>query len=431
MDQEELSPEEMSHSGTKQLKPEQGGSDLKGVSPLLRFFMVLLVLAAGAFFANTLLKSGPTATRKPPERRARLVEVQSVHFSNYHVTIEGMGTVQPERQIDLYARVDGEVRWLSPLMIPGGHFFKGEKILQIDPSDYELVIREHLADLKQAQSNLKLELGQQNIALREFELLGAKAGKNFQKKDHALALRLPQLENVRAGIEKSQVGLEKAKLDLGRTKITSPFNAIIMTQDVNLGAVITSGSKLATLVGTDQYRVEVLIPVNQLRWIKIPGMNEVAGGSSAKIYDRAAWGPRPFRKGKVIRLAGDLEAEGRMARLLISIPDPLGREAETKSSPHLLIGAFVRVAIAGRTLNQVMAIDRELLRDGDTVWLMNKKNELEIRPLEIVYRNREQVFVSHGLQIGERLVMTDLAAPLAGMPLRTQTTASTSSSKSE
>jgi len=397
----------------------------KGVAPfLLRAFMVLAVLGGGAFFSMSLMKSGPTATRKIPERRARLVEVQKVRLSNHRVTIEGMGTVQPARQIDLYARVNGEVRSISPLLMPGGHFLAGEQILQIDRSDYELVIRERLADLKQAQSNLKLELGQQSVALREFELLGENFGKkpggNSNNKDLDLVLRLTQLENVRAGVEKAQSALEKAKLDLDRTRITSPFNALVKTEAIDLGAVVTTATKLATLVGTNSYRVEVLIPVNQLRWIKIPGMNQLESGSAAKVYDQAAWGKKAFREGRVIRLAGDLEAQGRMARLLVSVPDPLGLKTGGKHLPHLLIGSFVRVAMKGRTLKQVVAINREHLRDGDTVWLMNAKNELELRPIEIVYRSREQVFVSSGLHKGERLVVTDLAAPLSGMPLRTQ-----------
>ncbi len=406
-----------------QEKPNSG----RGIiSFLLRAFMVVAVLAGGAFFSMSLVKSGPTAIRKVPERRARLVEVEQVQLSNHRVTIEGMGTVKPAREIDLYARVNGEVRWLSPLLMPGGHFIAGEKILQIDRSDYELVARERLADLAQAQSNLKLELGQQSVALREFELLGENFGKkpggNLKNKDHDLVLRLPQLENVRAGVEKAQSALEKAKLDLDRTRVIAPFNAIVETEAVDLGAVVTTATKLATLIGTDRYRVEVLIPVDQLRWIKIPGMNKLESGSAVKVYDRAAWGEKAFREGKVIRLAGDLEAEGRMARLLVEVSDPLGLKSGKKSLPHLLIGSFVRVAIAGRSLNQVVAIDRALLRDGDTVWLMNTKNELEVRPIEIVYRNREQVFVSTGLHKGERLVITDLSAPAAGMPLRIQRT---------
>jgi hypothetical protein len=49
---------------------------------------------------------------------------------------------------------------------------------------------------------------------------------------------------------------------------------------------------------------------------------------------------------------------------------------------------------------------------------MDADDELEIRPVEIVFRGETEVCVSGGLAAGERLVVTDLPAPVAGMPLR-------------
>jgi len=43
---------------------------------------------------------------------------------------------------------------------------------------------------------------------------------------------------------------------------------------------------------------------------------------------------------------------------------------------------------------------------------------LEIRKVDIVFRGHDQVLVADGVRAGEHLVVTDLAAPVAGMPLR-------------
>ena len=87
----------------------------------------------------------------------------------------------------------------------------------------------------------------------------------------------------------------------------------------------------------------------------------------------------------------------------------------------MIIGTYVRVEIEGTALASVAAIDRELLRDGDQVWIMTPEAKLEIRPVEILYRGRERVLVNKGIQLGEKLIVTDLTAPVPGMPLRTQT----------
>ena len=51
---------------------------------------------------------------------------------------------------------------------------------------------------------------------------------------------------------------------------------------------------------------------------------------------------------------------------------------------------------------------------------MDANDALEIRRLDIVYRGHDHVLVADGVRAGERLVITDLAAPVEGMPLRSK-----------
>jgi hypothetical protein len=50
---------------------------------------------------------------------------------------------------------------------------------------------------------------------------------------------------------------------------------------------------------------------------------------------------------------------------------------------------------------------------------MTKDKTLDIREMEMVWSDDEHVYVSEGLQDGEHLIVSDLAAPVPGMPLRT------------
>jgi hypothetical protein len=104
-----------------------------------------------------------------------------------------------------------------------------------------------------------------------------------------------------------------------------------------------------------------------------------------------------------------------MARLLVTIPDPLGLGTP---NPALLIGAYVRVEIQGERLTDVVPIAERLLRDGTSVWIMNAADELEIRTVEIAWRERDRVCVAAGISPGERIVTSDLSAPVPGMALR-------------
>jgi virulence-associated protein VagC len=84
------------------------------------------------------------------------------------------------------------------------------------------------------------------------------------------------------------------------------------------------------------------------------------------------------------------------------------------------LGEYVRVAISGRELTQVVAIPRDALRDGNTVWIVKKDHTLDIRPVEIAWRDERVVYLSKGVVADDLIVLSDLAAPIAGMPLTVQ-----------
>ena len=386
-------------------------------APWLLFSIVLplLVLGGGTWATYYLAMTGPKAEeRGDGERNARLVEVVVARRSSEPTVVYPMGRVTPALEIDLQPRVGGEVIEASGKLMPGGVFREGEMILKIDPTDYELVVRQRKSDVSEAESRYQLELGNQLVAQSEYELLG----ETIREEDRDLVLRKPQLQSVEAAMETARAALAKAELDLARAVVRSPFNAIVVTGDAKLGAQVSAATRLARLVGTDEYWVELSLPVDQLKWIEIPRGDET-GGSLVRVFDEAAWGEGVQRLGHVIRLAGDLEEEGRMARVFAAAADPLALGEENAGAPRLLIGSFVSVEIEGRTLDDVIALDRELLRDGDRVWVLSEEGTLEIRDVTVAFRGRGRVLISSGVEEGEMIVATDLSAPVGGMPLRT------------
>ena len=394
--------------------PPRGGMR-RFVATVLKVVLPLAIVAGGGGLALGLVETGPEAKRKPPVRQAKLVDVAAVEFRRTTVTIRAMGTVQPDRQVDLQPRVSGQVVWLSDEYVTGGILNAGDRLLGIDPQDYRLVVRQRAADVAKAESDIKIEQGQQSIARREFELLG----ETVSAADSELVLRKPQLAAVEADLETARSALAQARLDLARTTVTVPFNAVIKSREVNLGTQVTTSNAVATLIGTDSYLIEVAVPVDQLHWISIPRRTGETG-SQVRVFNEAAWGPDTFRTGRVVRLAGELESEGRMARLLVAVADPLALEEANAAKPALLIGSYVRVAIHGRAVGPVAVVERRLVRDGNNAWVLTAAGRLEIRPLDILFRGPREVLVESGLEPGERVVTTALSAPVEGMALRTR-----------
>ena len=394
-------------------KPHTDPSGQNRTTGPLRILLPIIVVVISAIVAVWMMQSGPKAKPRAKTRNAVLVDVRAIELGSHTTTVSIMGTVKPQREVALKPRVSGEIIKVSESLIPGGRFNKGEELLAIDPSDYKLVVRQLASEVARVESDMQVELGRQRVAQKEYELLG----ESVSEVEKTLMLREPQLENNRALLEGTRARLEQAQLDLKRTSVRAPFNAVVMSREVNLGTRVSPSTTLATLVGSDSYWVEAPIPASQLQWISI-GQEDKNSGSSVHIYDSVAWGPSRSRSGQLVGLTAMVEENGRMAKLLAEIPDPLSLQPTSSEQPKLLLGSYVRVEIAGKLLPKAAAIERDLIHNGDQLWIMDEEGRLDIRTVEIAFRGQDQVLVTGGVSHGEKLITTNLPSPVQGMTLR-------------
>jgi len=392
-----------------QQKEKQAGSGLRGKG--VRFILCLLIIAIGVVGANYLTSSAPKTRRRPVVKMTPLVRVIPVYPATHSVMIQAMGTVIPARELVLKSRVSGEVVATHPDFSQGGFLKKRTKILQIDDADYQLALAQNQSALVNARYALKLEQGRQEVAKREWGLLNG--NKEAVEEDNELALRRPHLEKVRADLKAAEASLQQSKLDLDRTRIYAPFNAIIRATHVEVGSQVAPQNSLAELVGTDEYWIQVSIPVDRLQWITIPSSHKEEGAAARILYRTGA-----ACTGKVTKLLADLEPDGRMARLLVSVKNPLGLKKPHDHQPPLLIGEYVRVDIKGKQINGVYRIPRTALRDNTHIWIVGEDNTLQVRNVETLWRDADTVLLKKGLQPGERLIVSDLSTPIGGMALR-------------
>lgn len=387
---------------------------------ILTFLLCAVFLAAGIAGANYIKKSAPKAQKRPPAKVVPLVETEAVSPTRHQVVVAAMGTVVPAREVVLKSRVAGEIIRIHPEFVQGGRITRGTELLKIDPTDYELAIARKKSAIADAEYALKLEMGHQDVAKREWELL--KGNQPADERDIELALRKPHLAKARADLAAAGAELEQAQLDLSRATIRAPFNAMVRSKDIEVGSQISTQDRLAELIGTDLYWIRVSIPVERLKWIRMPG-GDKESGSEVRVLYRNGY----ERRGNVLKLLGDLEPEGRMARLLVSVADPLNLKADLQSpgalQPPLLIGEYVRVEIKGLELEEVFRIPRSALRDNASLWLVDEEGRLEIRPVETIWRDTDTVLLRKGLSPGDRLVLSELSKPVAGMPVKTESAA--------
>lgn len=383
----------------------------------IKIIISAAIIAAAVWVYRYQILTSPKAPRMKPPLQAKLVEVVSIGKEDCTTIVTAMGTITPAQEVSIRPQVSGQIIKLSPQLIPGGIAPAEQILAQIDPRDYKFAVQQRKSDLAKAVEYLKIEEGKQLVAKQEYELLG----EVVTQEDRELMLRKPQIESALAGVESASSALQKAELDLSRCEISVPFNAIVRQKHVDLGAAVNTNTILVTVTGTDQAWIEVMVRTDQLKWLDIPQRNGDSGSEVTIRYDKI-WGPSKYRKGKILRLGSELETQALWARLLVTVEDPFCLKPENQNLPQLLMGTYVRTEIQGRNLPDVFPVNRSYLRDDDTVWIMGSDNKLEIRKVQIAFRQSDRVFIDQGLADGELLVVTDLSAPISGMPLRTDDT---------
>jgi RND family efflux transporter MFP subunit len=379
------------------------------VRSFYKLLIVVAIIVIGIVIARGLVMTKPEAKRRPVSIAAPLVEYTRVNPQSKEITINTTGTVIPAREISLQSQVSGVVVWVNSKLVPGALVKAGEVLFRVDPRDYELAVDQQKVSLTRAQVEYETEQGRAEVARREWELL--KGDVAYTESGRDLALRKPQLVNARAGIEAARSALKKAELDLERTVIHAPFNAVIISENVDVGQLISPGVAIAALAGSDTFRVQASLNIDEIAWIDIPGVN-TEKGSQARIIQLLG-DKRNNHAGEVEQLLSGVDAKGRMAQVLISVPEPFAAKREMP----LLLGAYVAVEIAGKTLQNVYVIPNEALREDSSVWLLKEGGTLSIKDIQVIWRQRNVVIVE-GLSPKDRLITSRISAPVDGMELR-------------
>lgn len=380
---------------------------------LIICFGILLLAVIVTYF---IFSTEPTASSEGATKEtAMLIDVVKAEQGDFRPVIEATGTVQPVEDVMLSPQVSGQVIRRSPEFIPGGFVKKGAVLLQIDPSDFRNTLELRKSDLLQAKTDLNMEMGRQEVAEQDLELAGVDS---LSANQRSLVLRQPQLDAIKAQVKAAEAAVAQAELELSRTTIRAPFDAHILSQNVTVGSQVTPGDELGRLVGSEQYWVNLTVPVDKLQWLSFPKSGNETG-STVQIRN-SGWPKDIYRTGYLDKQVGALDDQTRLARVLVRVNDPLAREDTTNIQRELMIGGFVEAEVQAREIENVVRLNRDYLRTNQTVWV-NEDGELSIREVEIILTDAKYAYISQGLEQGENIITTNLSVVSEGAKLRTKT----------
>lgn len=374
---------------------------------LLNSLGTLAVLALGVFGARTLLADRVQAPESPREDVGALVQTLPAERAVRTRVLQAAGTVVAARSVIVQPEVQGRIVERHPALIEGGIVQAGDLLVRIDARDFRLAVEDARTALANAEALVEIEAGRAEVARREWDRFGEEA-------PTPLALREPQRRQAELQVRSARQALERAELQLSRTRIHAPVTGYVQRASAEVGQVVGPQSALATLVAIDTFWVRVPVPADDLPWLAIPGVNAPDGeGGVVRIRLGA-----DEREGRILRLLGEVEPTGRMARLLVGVDDPLHLERPEGERTPLLLGSWVEAELPASTPREVVMLPREAIRDGDRVFVADGSDALDIRRVRFAWREPEAVAVSEGLQAGDRVITSRLPAPVPGMRLR-------------
>ena len=325
------------------------------------------------------------------------------------------GEVRSRVSIDLVSQVSGRITSVSSEFMEGGTVMPGAKLVQIEPTDYELALNQAEAQVAAARVALELAEADADVARKQF--IGTPNPSD-------LALKKPQVAEAKARLKAAEADLEQARINLERTRVSLPFTGRIASTYVDLGQYVTIGTPLCQAFATDKVEVRLPITYDQLSALGIPIGFVAESGSGLDVSLTAKVGGREqIWRGELLRLDASIDSATRTLYAIAEVDDPYGLNASESGMP-LAVGLYVTARIQGRGIEDAVKIPRKALRAGDTVYVLNTQGQLEIRQVSVTYSSPEFAVIAAGVRPGEQLITSTIRNPIPGMALEAQASGS-------
>jgi multidrug efflux system membrane fusion protein len=302
------------------------------------------------------------------------------------VNVDTIGRVDPYATVAVKSQVDGPL--LAVHFREGQQVSKGDLLFTIDPAPF-------LAELHAAQANLARDQASLVSAQADMARYKALAGSGYASQQKDVQARAT-VETLQASIKADEAAVESAQLKLGYAQIRSPIDGRTGSYQVDAGNLVKANDTTP------------LVVINQTRPVYI--VCSVAERYLAEIQDRMASGgltieasvpdsDLPPVSGKVVFVDNQVDMTTGTIRLKAEV---------TNEKERLLPGQFLRVTLALRELDNVVAVPDaavQIGQQGSYVYVIGADNKAELRTIHRGPSFDGYTAVGDGVAAGERVVI--------------------------
>ncbi len=370
----------------------------------------------------------------------------------------GFGTARPGDIWSAVAEVKGRIIKTHPELKAGAMIRHGETVVRIDPTEYELQIARVKAEIAQIQAQqaeletqevnyqdaLAIEEASLRLAKRELKRLSGLRASNavteseFEATSRVVLSQQQSVQSLRsslkilpaqrnaltASLDAKQAALGQAQLDLDRTVLKTPFDCRLSDVSLAEGQFVAAGQSLFEAYGAAVTEVEAQMPIDQVRKLLSPSGGPLDLTRDAMQTIRAVFDVEAIVRlrtgdfvvewvGRFDRIREELDFQTRTLRVVIAVDRPYDNVVPGERPP-LSPGMFCEVELRGAPRPDKVVVPRTSVRDS-AVYLVNRENRLERRPVEIAFSQGGFSVIAKGLSGEESLVVSDPTPAIEGM----------------
>ena len=407
----------------RSIKPSESESDEIGLKPpsqsrwhpsnhtIWAIALGLAVLIVIAFFSGyiPLEKRKALINSEALEQQQALPRVKVVQLmrASRASEMELPGNIQAVTEAPILARADGYIK--SRMADIGDRVKAGQPLVEIEAPELDQQVRQAQAAREQARAALEgalanLEQGKANMELarvsaQRYASLVTQGAVSRQENDVYQAQYRAQTASVNAlekaiAAQRSNVAAAEANLSRlesmsGYRLVKAPFAGVITLRNVDVGALVTTGSTLLFRIAQmDTLRIYVNVPQSNASFIR--------QGQAASL--RVSNLPGRTFTGAVARTANSLDPGSRTMLVEVHVANRDGA---------LLPGMYAQVSLSNTRTNPPLLLPSDALvvrPDGTQVAVVQADHTVHLQKIQVGRDYGDRMEVVSGLEEGASVI---------------------------
>ena len=358
---------------------------------IIKLFTVIIIAAIAFYF----WKLAPV--------KVQTFEVKSSHIQQ---TVFGTGTLEGKNRLAISPRETGAIRKLYAAQ--GDVVKAGTLLVEMDSDDIVQQLKVAEAELTVAQAALqridaeirsaRANLEYANTMFQRSEKLlssNAESRSTYDKNRQNMLVAKAELEQAEkrrieaeATLAKHQAQIAYYKTKLAETRLTAPFDALIVRRNREQGAIVNPGVSIMDIVDTSAIWASVWVDETQIALLQT--------GLAVDVVFRAF--PNQCFTGKICRLWRETDRETREYKVDIALD---------KLPPNWTLGQRLEVHIKVSEPENCVNIPANLVswKNNQPIVLAVMDGKIIERPVKLGIRSQNKVEIVSGLQAGDKIVM--------------------------